>query len=190
MFKLMIKLLLGLGNPGRKYTSTRHNLGYILAELLAKKKKAKFKPGKGEYVFAQIKIEDKEIILIKPQTFVNQSGIAAKQCLEDFDLDIENLLVLCDDTNLPLGKIRIRPKGVDGGHNGLKSIIYQLSSLDFARLRMGVGPPPPNVKMEDYVLDKFRPEEEDEVEEMLKQASLTTEEIISLGVAESMNRFN
>ena len=186
----MIKLLLGLGNPEKRYVFTRHNIGYSLVELLAKRKRIKFKPGQGEYLFAKTKIKGKQIILAKPQIFMNESGIAAKECLEDFDLDVENLLVLCDDTSLPLGKIRIRPKGTDGGHNGLRSIIYHLSSQDFARLRMGVGLPPLDIEMEDYVLDKFKPQEKNEVEKMLKQAGLAVDDIVSLGIAESMNRFN
>ena len=186
----MIKLLLGLGNPGRKYISTRHNLGYGLVELLAKKNKKKFKLGKGSYVFAEIKIRGKRIILVKPQTFMNQSGIAAKECLEDFGLDIENLLVLCDDAGLPLGKLRIRPEGSDGGHNGLKSIIGHLGAQNFARLRMGIGLPYPQVNMEDYVLDNFEPTEKREVLKMLKRASLAVEVTVSSGIYEGMNRFN
>lgn len=186
----MIKLLFGLGNPGRKYISTRHNLGYRLIELLAKKGKKKFKFSRENYVFTEVKIKGEKIILVKPQTFMNQSGIAAKECLDDFDLSPEELLVLCDDINLPLGKLRIRPKGADGGHNGLKSIIYHLNTQDFARLRMGIGLPSPKIRAEDYVLENFRSIEKYEVMKMLKEASSAVEGVISQGIAESMNRFN
>jgi peptidyl-tRNA hydrolase, PTH1 family len=186
----MIKLLLGLGNPGRKYISTRHNLGYRLVELLAKRSKRKFKYSKGSYIFTEVKIKREKIILVKPQTFMNQSGIAAKECLDDFDLSPEELLVLCDDINLPLGKLRIRPKGTDGGHNGLKSIIYHLNTQDFARLRMGIELPRPEIRAEDYVLENFKSIEKDEVIKMLKDASSAVETVISQGITESMNRFN
>jgi PTH1 family peptidyl-tRNA hydrolase len=184
----MIKLLLGLGNPGKKYIYTRHNLGYALLDLLAKDKK--FVPGKGQYFFVKTKIKGQKIILAKPTTFMNRSGIATRQCLDDFGLGLENLLVLCDDVNLPLGKIRIRPQGTDGGHNGLKSVIYELGYSDFARLRMGVSFPLPDVKMEDYVLRKFKPEEKKEVEKMLQDAGLAIEDIISSDIKQGMNRFN
>ncbi|HEX9917212.1 MAG TPA: aminoacyl-tRNA hydrolase [candidate division Zixibacteria bacterium] len=186
----MIKLLLGLGNPGRKYSSTRHNLGYRLVELLAKRSKRKFKYGKGSYIFTEVKIKRKKVILVKPQTFMNQSGIAAKDCLDDFSLSPEELLVLCDDMNLPLGKLRIRPKGADGGHNGLKSIISLLNTRDFARLRMGIGLPSPEIRAEDYVLQDFRSIEKDEVAKILKDASSAVETVIFQGITESMNRFN
>jgi PTH1 family peptidyl-tRNA hydrolase len=186
----MIKLLLGLGNPGRKYIYTRHNLGYGLVELLAKKKRKKFGPGKRSYIFAEIRIKGEKIILVKPQTFMNQSGIAAKDCLDDFDLSPEELLVLCDDINLPLGELRIRPKGTDGGHNGLKSIIYHLDTQDFARLRMGIGLPSPEIRAEDYVLENFSSAEKDEAIKILRKASSAVEIIVSQGITKGMNRFN
>lgn len=186
----MIKLLLGLGNPEERFVFSRHNLGYTLVELLARKKRVKFRSGRGEYIFARAKIKKREIILVKPQIFMNESGIAAKECLHDFKLDVEELLVLCDDINLSLGKIRVKPGGSDGGHNGLKSIIYHLGSEDFARLRMGVGLPSSENKIEDYVLDGFQCQEEEEAKKMLKQAGIAVETIISLGIAQSMNRFN
>jgi len=184
----MTKLLLGLGNPGKKYVYTRHNLGYALLDLLAKDKK--FVPGKGQYFLVKAKIKSQKVILAKPITFMNQSGIAARQCLEDFGLGLESLLVLCDDVNLPLGKIRIRPDGTDGGHNGLKSIINELGCSEFARLRMGIGFPLHNVKMEDYVLRKFEPEDKREVQNMLQTASLAVGQIISSGIKQGMDRFN
>ncbi len=188
--KCMIKLVLGLGNPERRYFLTRHNLGYTLVDLLAKKRRVRFRPGKGAYCFAKAKIKGRNMILVKPQTFMNESGIAARECLTHFELSPEELLVLCDDVNLPLGKLRIRPKGSDGGHKGLESIIYHLDSQDFARLRMGAGFPSPQDDVRDYVLNGFRPVEKNQVKRMLKQASLAVEVIVSSGIQQSMNQFN
>jgi PTH1 family peptidyl-tRNA hydrolase len=202
----MLNLIVGLGNPGERYKNTRHNLGYRVVDLLAdrldrcdkltasklttRKNKKDFKPGKGEFVFCEIKVGGEKIHLIKPLTFMNSSGVAVGEAMNNFSLGIENLLVICDDVNLPLGKIRIREKGTDGGHKGLRSIIYQLNSMDFARLRMGIGDIPESVDLEEFVLEDFKLEEKEIADQMVEKATLAVENIIANGIEDSMNRFN
>lgn len=189
-FCLMVNLIVGLGNPGERYKNTRHNLGYRVVDFLAGRNKKKFKPGKGEFLFCETKVGGEKIYLIKPLTFMNASGVAVAEAVDSFNLGIENLLVVCDDVALPLGKIRIREKGSDGGHKGLRSIIYQLSSIDFARLRLGIGDTRENVDLEEFVLEDFKPEEKEKTDQMIEKAALAVENIVMNGIGESMNRFN
>ena len=186
----MINLVVGLGNPGKEYENNRHNLGYKVIEKLARRKRKDFKAGKGDYYYCQIESNREEIFLIKPHTFMNICGWVVLDCLADFNMIPENLLILCDDINLPLGKIRIRESGTDGGHKGLRSIIYQLNTLDFARLRMGVGVPEEEQDVERFVLEDFKKDELDTVNEMINQAADATEGILSLGIKKAMNKYN
>lgn len=186
----MLNLVVGLGNPGERYKNTRHNLGYRVVDLLVENNKKGFEPGRGEFLFCEIQIKDERIRLIKPLTFMNSSGVAVVEAIDDFKSGIENLLVVCDDVNLPLGKIRIREKGTDGGHKGLRSIIYQLNSIDFARLRMGIGDTPEKVDLEEFVLRNFEEEQEEKANEMVEKAVFAVENILTRGIEDSMSRFN
>jgi len=187
----MLSLIVGLGNPEERYKNTRHNLGYWVVDSLASKNKKRFKPGKGDYLFCEIEEEkEKRFFLIKPLTYMNASGEAVVDALNHFSLDIEDLLVLCDDVNLPLGKIRIREKGTDGGHKGLKSIIYHLNSILFARLRMGIGETPEEMEQEQFVLSEFSEEEKQTVEKMIENACTAVENTLIWGIEDSMSRFN
>jgi PTH1 family peptidyl-tRNA hydrolase len=194
----MVNLIVGLGNPGERYKNTRHNLGYRVVDFLVdrfdklttRKNKKEFKPGKGEFLFCETTVGGERVYLIKPLTFMNASGVAVVEVLNDFNLGIENLLVVCDDVALPLGKIRIREKGSDGGHKGLRSIIYQLSSIDFARLRLGIGDTPENVDLEEFVLEDFKPDEKEKTDQMIEKAALAVENTVMNGIEDSMNRFN
>ena len=186
----MIRLVVGLGNPGRKYKDTRHNLGFQVIDLVAKKHKKKPKSGPGDFHFAQIDFEGRELYLVKPDTFMNDSGIAVSDCLKCWEVKPEELLVICDDLRLPVGRIRIRTKGSDGGHNGLKSIIAHLGSSDFPRLRMGIGQPEPNYPAEKYVLKPFHKKEKKIVKEMIQTAAEAVDYTIAEGVQKAMNRFN
>jgi PTH1 family peptidyl-tRNA hydrolase len=186
----MLNLIVGLGNPGERYKNTRHNLGYRVVDFLAEKNEKEFKPGKGEFLFCETKVGGERVYLIKPLTFMNSSGVAVVEAINDFNLGIENLLVVCDDVALPLGKIRIREKGSEGGHKGLRSIIYQLSSIDFARLRLGIGDTPENVDLEEFVLEDFKPEEKEKTDQMIEKAALAVENTVMNGIEDSMNRFN
>lgn len=187
----MLSLIVGLGNPGLRYKKTRHNLGFKVVEHLATQNKLSFKPGNGEFLFCEIrKSKPDQVVLIKPVTYMNASGEAVTAALEQFEKEIEELLVICDDVNLPLGRIRIREKGSDGGHKGLRSIIDHLGSTSFARLRLGVGEPPEDMDLEEYVLRKFDRAELDEAEKMILTAGQAVEDAIRSGIKESMNRFN
>ena len=188
---MMLNLIVGLGNPGEEYKNTRHNLGCRLVDLLANKNKGRFKPGKGNYLFCEIKEGNEEsFLLIKPLTYMNASGEAVVEALDHFSLRRENLFVLCDDVNLPLGKIRIREKGTDGGHKGLKSIIYHLDSIEFARLRMGIGETPLGMYLEGFVLKEFDEPERKTVEAMIERACAAVENTLVWGIEDSMSRFN
>ncbi|MCK4403775.1 MAG: aminoacyl-tRNA hydrolase [candidate division Zixibacteria bacterium] len=187
----MLSLIVGLGNPKERYKSTRHNLGYRVVDYLATQNNKNFKPGKGDYLFCEVEEEkEKKFLLIKPLTFMNASGEVVVDALDHFSLGRENLLVLCDDINLPLGKIRIREKGTDGGHKGLKSIIYHLNSIDFARLRMGIGEAPQGMDLEEFVLKEFDQEEKETVERMIEKACAAVENTLIWGLEDSMSRFN
>ncbi len=188
---MMLNLIVGLGNPGDKYKFTRHNLGFRVVEVLAGRNHQRFKPGKGEYLFCKVKRgENRDIFLVKPLTYMNDSGTAVLDAMDHLAQGRENLLVVCDDVNLPLGKIRIREKGTDGGHKGLRSIIYQLNSLEFNRLRMGVGDLPEETDLEDFVLRKFEEPEKQTVEKMIEKACEATENMLIRGVEDSMSKYN
>lgn len=186
----MIKLVVGLGNPGKEYENNRHNLGYKVIDELTKRKRKILRAGKGDYFFCQLESGEREFFLVKPSTFMNICGWVVVDCLTDFNMMPENLFVLCDDIYLPSGKIRIRESGSDGGHKGLRSIIYQLNTLDFARLRMGVGMPEEEMDLEEYVLEDFKKEESKTVGIMVKQAADAVEETLDLGIKEVMNKYN
>lgn len=188
---MMLRLIVGLGNPGERYKNTRHNLGYRVIDSLADRSGRSFQPGKGDYLFCEIEEKsERSVFLVKPLTYVNSSGEAVVDALDHLRLVPENLLVLCDDVNLPLGKIRIREKGTDGGHKGLGSIIYHLNSFLFARLRMGIGEVPEGMELEDFVLREFDQEESEMVDRMIERACAAVENTLTWGIEDTMSRFN
>jgi len=150
-----LKAIVGLGNPGKRYQLTRHNIGFIILDTFAQKHNLEFSPGKGDYYFVGSVLDTSHFNLYKPTTYMNLSGIAVRQILETDNIELDELLIISDDINLDTGKIRIRESGGDGGHNGLSSIIYQLNSDKFLRLRFGVGNDFEDGKMPDYVLQNF-----------------------------------
>ncbi len=165
-----ISTFIGLGNIGDKYAQTRHNLGFEVLNLLAQKLNIKPSSGDGDYYIAEKEIDGDIIRLIWPTTYMNNSGLAVKQILDKYELKSEEIMILCDDINLPLGKIRIRSNGSDGGHNGLGSIIYHLETNKFPRLRMGVGPIPENIDQIEFVLGRFSDNEAEIVRKMLAKS--------------------
>jgi PTH1 family peptidyl-tRNA hydrolase len=187
----MASLIVGLGNPGQRYRKTRHNLGFRVVDHLAAERGRGFEPGRGSYLFCELK-EGKRggVFLVKPVTYMNASGQAVAEALNHLGVGMDNLMVLCDDVNLPLGKIRIREKGSEGGHKGLESIVYHLGSILFPRLRMGVGQPPEGMELEEFVLAEFDREEVEEVETMIQTACHAVKSVWSCGIQESMNLFN
>jgi len=185
-------MIVGLGNVGSEYDGTRHNVGFVVADAIASKFKKNFVPGRGEYYVSELRHAGEEIVLVKPTTFMNNSGIAVKAAAERYDVQIEDLLVVCDDFNIPLGSLRLRKGGSDGGHNGVYSIIYHLNDDGFPRMRCGIGTAEvvPGRDMADFVLSKFDAEENPEVEKMTKEAVDAAFVFINEGIESAMNRFN
>ena len=185
--------VIGLGNPERRYTGTRHNIGFEVVDRLARELRMQFKPGRGEFLIAKGNFRDQPLILVKPLTFMNESGVAVMEIRDQFEARNEDLFVVCDDFQLPLGQLRIRLRGSDGGHNGLYSIIYHLQSEEFPRLRCGIASsamPADKNQMADFVLDRFADEELPIVSEMIPQAKDACLFALTDGLTKAMNVFN
>ena len=174
-------LVVGLGNPGVKYEFTRHNIGFQILDRLALKHKMKFKSSKKDYNYSEGVMNSSDFFLVKPTSFMNLSGEAVSDFLDDRPVDIENILVLVDDVNLPVGEIRLRKSGSDGGHNGIKSIIYQLQNDSFPRLRFGIGNEFEKGEMANFVLARFTKEEFEAVNKNVEFAVELIEKFISGG---------
>ena len=182
-----MKIIIGLGNPGDNYRLTKHNFGFWIVDELVKQRSLKYKAGKGEYVFAK----DKQYMFIKPTTFVNNSGLAIKQLLNYFDnIDSNDLIIIYDDLDIELGNIRFKSKGSDGGHNGIKSIIYHLNSDTFDRLKIGIATQTKMRPSEVYVLKPFPKKYTQIVNEVIINAVDGINFYLKSGIIESMNNFN
>jgi PTH1 family peptidyl-tRNA hydrolase len=181
-------VVFGLGNPGDRYSHTRHNLGKDVVSALARKLGLRVAAGSGEFFHCED--PQRDLCLVIPATYVNTSGVSACQALEAFGAVPGDLLAVCDDFSLPLGTIRIRKSGSDGGHNGLASIIYQLGTQDFPRLRLGVGPLPPGVDAADFVLSRFERDDEDLVEKVKETACEAVLAVGEDGIDRAMNTYN
>ena len=182
------KLIVGLGNPGPQYLITRHNVGFLVLDAWADEDGIAFQEDRAH--FSNVAQEPDGARLVKPTTYMNESGQAVAAWLEWLKLTPADLLVVVDDVALPLGQIRVRPGGSSGGHNGLKSIEKHLGTSDYARVRCGVDRVPPGWALEKWVLSRFRPQDEDVVGEMIIQARLAIESCQREGISVAMNRFN
>jgi len=185
-----MKIIVGLGNPGLSYRRTRHNVGFMVVHALAEGRGLRFRRARQRSTQAEGRIGKEKVVLVRPMTFMNLSGEAVAGVVKYFDCALDDLLVVCDDVNLDLGRMRLRRSGSDGGHNGLKSIIRHLHSQDFARLRLGVGAPPEGREMMNYVLGVFRRGERPVVHEVVERAAQAVETWVYHGSDEAMNRFN
>ncbi len=184
-------LLAGLGNPGSEYANTRHNIGFITIDLLAESLGIKVDKLKFKSLTAECRIGTEKVLLMKPQTFMNNSGEAIGEAARFYKIPPENVVIISDDISLSPGKLRIRRKGSAGGHNGLKSIIAHLGSENFPRVKLGIGDREhPNHSLADFVLGKFSKDEMELVEEVAKKASDAASLIIAGNVDEAMNRYN
>lgn len=182
--------IVGLGNPGKKYAETRHNVGFILIEHLAGNLRISLTHKKWDSLVGKGRIGEKEVLLAKPLTYMNRSGLAVVQILHFHKMPAQNLLVVHDDLDLPLGHIKIVRGGGSGGHNGVASIIEVLGSQEFCRLKIGIGRPLPLQKPEHYVLEPFSSEEKSLLEETIERAKKASEAIVRLGIDVAMNMFN
>jgi len=185
-----LRLVVGLGNIGSQYVHTRHNVGFEVADLLASQHGAHFRKGKFKGEEATLTLHGTRVLLLKPHTLMNLSGDAVVAAARFYKLSPERILVVCDDINLPLGRIRVRAKGSDGGHNGLWNIINRLGSQDFPRVRVGVGAPPPEMDMVNYVLSRFLSDERPLVQDAIKRAAAAVETWVTDGLDAAMNRWN
>lgn len=183
-------LIVGLGNPGASYERTRHNLGFMLVDLLAREAHTQVKRDECRALIGRAVIEGETVELAKPQTFMNLSGDAISCLLAKEGREIEKLIVISDDLALPFGSIRLRSKGTHGGQNGLRSIIDRLGTNEFVRLRIGIMPEHPISNTKNFVLENFSKGETDTVKEVLDRAADAVRAVISDGIEKAMARFN
>ena len=184
-------LIVGLGNPGSKYEKTRHNCGFRAIDILAQELKCKIDKGKFQGLYGQVNYGNKKLFLLKPQTYMNNSGISTLQLSAYFNIPPQRIIVLFDDISLAPGRLRIRADGSAGGHNGIKSIIAQLGSQEFPRIKIGVGAKA-NAEQDlaDWVLSGFTAAEEKELATALKNAADAALYIVDNGVSSTANRYN
>ncbi len=183
-------MIVGLGNPGARYRNTRHNLGFEVLDRLAGDLGADFDREKHEGLIAELTHRDRKVLLVKPLTYMNRSGDCVVKLARNKVHDPADLLVVVDDVNLPLGKLRMRAGGSAGGHNGLKSLIERTGSKDFHRLRLGVGDDRRSPDLADHVLARFRPDEREAVADMTSRAVQAVRCWLEEGVEKTMDRFN
>ncbi|TAM83814.1 MAG: aminoacyl-tRNA hydrolase [Acidobacteria bacterium] len=185
-----MKLIVGLGNPGYEYHLTPHNLGFMAVDRLAEICRAEFSRREARAKVAPTRFHGEQVILAKPQTFMNLSGASVSGLLRNLDVPVEDLIVLVDDVNLPLGTVRVRSKGSAGGHNGLKSVIGALETEHFTRIRMGAGPGNPAEDLVTHVLSPFCEKDQEMVAGMVDRTVEAIRVILKEGVEKAMNLFN
>lgn len=185
-----MKLIVGLGNPGRQYQGTRHNVGFDVLRLLADRWSAETPKQKFESYVAEARIRDERALLVWPQTYMNNSGRAVRQAVDYYRVPLEELLVVCDDFHLPTDRLRLRGRGSAGGQNGLKDVARQLGDEGYPRLRIGVGPSPAGKSAADFVLGRFGKAEIETMEVTLQLAADAAEVWANDGLGSAMNRYN
>ena len=185
-----MKLIVGLGNPGAKYAGTRHNAGFSVIDELAERHNIKVDTCKHKALIGKGVINGEKVILAMPQTFMNLSGESVRAIMDFYKLTVDDLIVVYDDIDLDVGKIRIREKGSAGGHNGMKNIILHSGSQDFVRVRVGVGKKPEHMDLADHVLGRFSDEDRQNVEEAIKNAMDAAVLIMQDETDRAMNLYN
>ena len=182
-------MIVGLGNPGKDYAGTRHNIGFEVIDALAAAHKIKVEQRVARALVGRGNIAGQDVLLVKPQTFMNDSGQAVAALLRREPVPLTNLLAIFDDVHLPPGRLRLRAKGSSGGHNGLKSLAAQLASQEFARLRLGVGEPPPGFQI-DWVLSRYSRADRKTMDDAIILALGAAEAWLTDGIEAAMNRYN
>ena len=185
-----IKFILGLGNPGEEYARTRHNVGYMVTDALAEKFRGVWKPGHGRFYYAPVKIGGRDVFLLRAATYMNESGLGARDAAEQFSFVPQELLVVLDDFALPFGTLRLRPAGSDGGHNGLASVIYHLGTEKIPRLRVGIGPLPQGIDPAEFVLSDFLPQEQEALVEIISRCVDAIVVAVVRGLDRAMELYN
>lgn len=184
-------IIVGLGNPGREYQNTRHNIGFQVIDAIAEKNNISVKEKKYKALIGKGLVAGQKVLLVKPQTYMNLSGESVREVIDYYKIDEkEELIVISDDISLDVGQIRIRKKGSAGGHNGLKNIILHLGHDQFERIKMGVGEKPQGYDLADYVLGHFTQLEQKILQDSIARASQAVETIMTDGVDQAMNRYN
>jgi PTH1 family peptidyl-tRNA hydrolase len=185
-----VKLIVGLGNPGSRYELTRHNIGFIIVDQLVDKYVPAGLRKKGKVLLAEAAIGGEKVLLAKPQTFMNLSGQGVIPLAQFYKIVPADILVIYDDLDLEVGKIRMRPEGGSGGHNGIKSIIQLLGTEEFPRLKIGIGRPPADWDAADYVLSRFTSEEWSVITKAIDNGMAATEAYLKEGIHQAMNKYN
>ena len=183
-------VVIGLGNPGREYESTRHNVGFDTIELLARRNNININKIKFKSVLGEGQIGKEKVILMKPQTYMNNSGMAVYDILNFYKTPIENMIVIVDDIDIEFGTVRIKAKGSAGTHNGMRSIIYQIQKDNFPRVKIGIGKAREGQDLANFVLSRFSKEERKFVDSAIERAALAVETIIQYDINKAMNEFN
>lgn len=185
-----MKLIVGLGNPGNEYKQTRHNAGFMVIDELASVYNIAVNKKKYKSFFGKDSINDTEVVLAKPQTFMNLSGDSVAQMIKGFNLSADDLIIIYDDMDMDIGRIRIRDKGSHGGHRGVRSIIDAIGTDSFVRIKIGIGRPRAGMDSSDYVLTNFKKDELPILKEAIKRASDALSFLIKGDTVAAMNRFN
>lgn len=185
-------LIVGLGNPGLKYFNTRHNVGFTVIDKVAEFFKITNYTEESDYLYAVSQFRDKQVVLMKPLTYMNASGRAVREFFDKYEVSLGNILVIYDDVNLDFGVLRMRPLGSDGGQNGIKSIIYEMQTEEIARLRIGIRNKDiiDDYELVDYVLSKFTDDEIKDSDKVIKAAKDAVLGFIDDGIKETMNKYN
>lgn len=183
-------VIVGLGNPGKTYANTRHNVGFDTIDLLAERNNIRVNKIKFKAVYGEGNINGEKVILVKPQTYMNNSGETVRDIANFFKLHPEHIIVIVDDIDIDFASVRIRKKGSAGSHNGLKSIIHLLGTEDFPRIKIGIGKRHQGQRLSDFVLSRFSKDERKIIEESLLYSAEAVETILKDGIEASMNKFN
>ena len=184
-----MKVIVGLGNPGSRYNGTRHNVGYAVLDLLAESPRAGRAQARFQAQVVELTEHAGKVLLVKPETFMNLSGRCVRQVVDFYQLPLQDLLIVCDDVNLPLGRLRFRARGTHGGHNGLRDIQAHLGTTEYSRLRIGVGSPDGS-ELVDHVLGRFRPGEKAVIQDAVATAAQAVMTWVELGTEACMNQYN
>ncbi len=184
-------LIVGLGNPGLQYENTRHNVGFMAVDLLMKDAESNFTRNKYEAIFGECTVGKNRVLVVKPQTYMNNSGRAVQQISAFYKIPADRIIIVFDDISLDVGKIRMRRNGSHGGHNGMRDIIELMGNNNIARVKVGVGQKPhPDYNLADWVLSKFPESDKENLDAALKKTVKALKEIMSKGIDSAMNKYN